>query len=74
MAYLAVVGVIVLPIEAWFINNGFRLYGPSAVANFSGFNTAITNVPVEVAFAIPLYLALVIAFTKYWELGLGGQR
>ena len=37
-------------------------------------STVITNVPVEVAFAIPLYLALVIAFTKYWEMGLGGQR
>ena len=74
LIYLAVIGVIVLPIESWFINNGFRVYGPSATANFTGFTTVITNVPVEVAFAIPLYLALVIAFVRYWEFGLGGQR
>jgi hypothetical protein len=74
LTYLAVIGVVILPIESWFINHGFRVYGPSATANFSGFTAAITNVPVEVAFAIPLYLALVIAFVRYWEFGLGGQR
>ncbi len=74
LIYLGVIGLLVLPIEAWFINNGFRQYGPSATANFTGFQTVITNIPVEVAFAIPLYLALVIAFVRYWEINLGGQR
>jgi hypothetical protein len=66
--YLGVIGLLVLPIETWFINQGYRLYGPSATANFSGFQTFISNVPIEVAFAIPLYLALVIAFVRYWEI------
>jgi len=72
--YLGLIGLLVLPIESWFINNGYRLYGPSATANFTGFETVITNVPVEVAFAIPLYLSLVIAFVRYWEIKLGGQQ
>lgn len=73
LLYLGAIGVLILPVEAWFINNGYRIYGPSAVANFSGFTTVITNIPVEVAFAIPLYLALVIAFIRYWEIGLSNS-
>jgi hypothetical protein len=71
--YLGLVGLVVLPIEAWFINHGYRLYGPSATANFSGFQTIISQIPVEVAFAVPLYLALVIAFIRYWEINLGSR-
>jgi hypothetical protein len=73
LIYLGVIGLFVLPIESWFINNGYRLYGPSATANFTGFQTIITQIPVEVAFAIPLYLALVIAFIRYWEINLVRQ-
>lgn len=73
LVYLGVIGIIVLPLEAWFINNGFRVYGPSAVANFTGFETIFTNVPVEVAFAVPLYLALVITFIRFWEINMGNQ-
>lgn len=73
LVYLGVIGVIVLPIEAWFMTNGYRVYGPSATANFTGFETIFTNVPVEVAFAIPLYLALVIAFIRFWEINLENQ-
>jgi hypothetical protein len=71
LIYLGLIGLLVLPIEAWFINNGYRLYGPSAAANFTGFQTVVAQIPVEVAFAIPLYLALVIAFIRYWEIALG---
>ena len=73
LIYLGLIGILILPIESWFINNGYRLYGPSATANFTGINTIITNVPVEVAFAIPLYLSLVIAFVRYWEINMGKQ-
>jgi hypothetical protein len=55
-------------VESWLIVNGYRVYGPSAVNNFTGFVTPITNVPVEVAFAIPCYMALIIAFIRYWEI------
>lgn len=73
LIYLGLIGILILPLEAWFIHNGYRVYGPSAVANFSGFTAVVANIPVEVAFAIPLYLALVIAFIRYWEFGLSNQ-
>ncbi len=73
LLYLGVAGIIILPLEAWFITSGYRVYGPSATASFTGITTALTEIPVEVAFAIPLYLALVIAFIRYWEMGLSNR-
>jgi hypothetical protein len=72
--YLVVGTIIFLPLESWFIVNGFRVYGPSAVENFIGINTPITGVPVEVALAIPFYLALIISFIRYWEINLDNKR
>lgn len=66
--YLLVASSLALPLEAWFITHGFRVYGPSAVKNFSGYIFPGVGIPVEVVFAIPLYLALVIAFIRYWEI------
>lgn len=57
-----------LPMEAWFIKNGFRLYGPSSVANFSGIEIPGTGIPLELLFAVPAYLSLVIAFIQYWQI------
>lgn len=74
MAYLVVLGLAVLPIESWFINNGYRVYGQSASNNFSGFTTPITGVPIEVAFAIPLYMALIISFIRFWEISLDNRN
>jgi hypothetical protein len=67
LGYILTGGVFALPLESWLINNHFRIYGPSAVANFVGINTPVTDIPIEVIFAIPLYLALIISFIKYWE-------
>ena len=67
-AALGVMSVLALPYESALIVNGYRVYGESAVADFLGFNMPITGVPVEVAFAIPCYLALIIAFIRYWEI------
>ncbi|MCC6628382.1 MAG: hypothetical protein IT340_13410 [Chloroflexi bacterium] len=66
-AYVLLIGLVAAPIEGWFIRNGFREYGPSAVANFSGFRTAIGDIPIEPALAVPLYLALVLGAVLYWE-------
>jgi hypothetical protein len=65
---LLTTAAIALPLEAWYILQGYRVYGPSAVANFTGFTTPIAHIPVEVAFAIPCYMALVIGFIRYWEI------
>ncbi|MDJ0705038.1 MAG: hypothetical protein QNJ46_17285 [Leptolyngbyaceae cyanobacterium MO_188.B28] len=59
---------IALPIEYWLMINGYRVYGESAIHNFSGFMIPILDVPIEIAFAIPCYLALIIAFIRYWEI------
>lgn len=64
--YVMVATIITLPGEALLRTQGIRLYGPSTTANFSGFTIPLTAVPVEIFFAIPFYLALVIAFIKYW--------
>ena len=66
-AYLVAMTAIATPLEAWFIDQGFRAYGPSATANFSGFRAVLGDIPIEVALAVPLYLALVIGFIRYWE-------
>ncbi len=41
--------------------------------DFSGFKTPITGVAVEVAFAIPCYLALIVGFIRYWEIVLDNK-
>jgi len=64
--YLAFATVIIAPIEAWLIHSGHRVYLPSTVANFSGFVVPGFNIPVEVIFAVPFYLALTVAFIRYW--------
>lgn len=68
IGYLAIAGTIAIPFEAWFINSGMRVYTVSATQNFTGFKTLLFHVPVEVVMAIPFYLALIIAFIKFWEL------
>jgi len=65
--YLVVLCIVATPIEGWLINSGMRMYGPSATANFSGIRTMLGDLPIEVVAAIPLYLALVICFIRYWE-------
>ncbi len=66
-AYLVVLSVIAIPIEIWLVRSGVRVYGPSTVANFSGLRLPVIGVALEIVFAIPLYMALVISFIRYWE-------
>lgn len=66
--YLIIGSALFLPLEMWFINNGNRLYGPSAQENFTGFTAWGTDIPLEVVLAIPFYLALMIGFIRFWEL------
>ena len=64
---LMITSALVWPLESWLIINGYRVYGESAVKSYIGFKTPITNLPVEITFAIPFYMALIIAFIRYWE-------
>ena len=66
-AYLVLITLIAAPLEAWFLNNGYRIYGPSATADFIGLRTVILGLPIEVFAAIPMYLGLVVSFVRYWD-------
>ncbi len=66
MMYVMMCTIITLPIEAWLMINKYRMYGPSATENFSGYHILSSSIPVEVAFAIPFYLILIISFIRYW--------
>jgi len=70
---LAIATAVALPIEFGLLAAGIRVYGPSAIANFSGFTVPVLRAPIEIAFAIPCYLALVIGFIRYWELALDNR-
>jgi hypothetical protein len=72
-AAVFLISVMVVPIESWLIINGYRVYGESAVNAFTGFTTPITGVPVEIAFATPCYMALIVAFIRYWEIVLDNR-
>jgi hypothetical protein len=78
MAFRMVMAVLVataiaLPIEYGLYAAGMRVYGPSAVANFSGFTIPLLEAPIEIAFAIPCYMALVLATIRYWEIVLDNR-
>ncbi len=64
---IGIAGSLALPLEAWLIHQGYRVYGASATANFIGFMIPVLNIPIEIAFAIPCYMALIIGTIRYWE-------
>ena len=67
-AGVMLISALALPFESWFLANGYRVYGSSAVMNYSGFKTPLTGLPVEIVFAIPCYLLLIVCFIRYWEI------
>lgn len=70
---LIITSALVWPLESWLIINGYRIYGETVVKSYIGFTTPITNLPVEITFAIPFYMALIIAFIRYWETALDNK-
>lgn len=70
---LLICTALALPVEYLLFAGGFRVYGPSATHNFSGFTIPVLEAPVELAFAIPCYMALVIGFIRYWEIALDNR-
>lgn len=72
-AAMAIMYVLAVPLESLCIRLGYRVYGESAVSNFIGINTPLTGVPIEIAFAVPCYLMLIVCFVRYWEIILDNQ-
>lgn len=70
IVYLFVGMFLFLPLEIFFIMNGFRIYGESSTANFAGLYVPVINIPIEIILAAPMYLAIVVAFIRYWRITL----
>lgn len=68
LTYVSVISLVFYQLESWLITHGYRIYLESAQVNFTGFSTPISKIPIEIAFAIPLYLTLIIAFIRYWRI------
>ncbi|BDA72226.1 hypothetical protein CAL7716_063920 [Calothrix sp. PCC 7716] len=64
---LSITTSLAIPIEATFIRNGFRVYSESAQHFYTGVFMPVLKIPIEIAFAVPFYMALMIAFIRYWE-------
>jgi hypothetical protein len=64
---LSITTMLAIPIESGLIRNGIRVYSESAKHYYTGVIMPVMNVPIEVAFAIPCYMALLLAFMRYWE-------
>ncbi|OGZ06620.1 MAG: hypothetical protein A3C93_00305 [Candidatus Lloydbacteria bacterium RIFCSPHIGHO2_02_FULL_54_17] len=70
---LVAIAAFAAPIEEWLITHGYRIYSASAQADFSGFLTPITHMPIEVVFAVPCYFALILGFVNYWKITLDNK-
>lgn len=71
--YVSLPSLLFFQLESWLINHGFRVYSASARANFTGFVTPISHIPMEVALAIPIYITLIITFVRYWRIVLDNR-
>lgn len=72
--YLCLIDALIIPIEIFLVQSGVRVYSESLLSASYGSFIPLTMVPIEVLFAIPMFFALVIAFTKYWEETLDAGR
>ena len=67
--YLLMVTAIGLMAEYLVLAIGIRGYAPAVLSILSG-NKLFGLVPAEALYYIPVFMALVISFSKYWELTL----
>ena len=74
VATVSVASLMLLPLEWFFIERGYRVYTQSTMDNLSGFNFLWTNLPLEMIFSALFYMALVVAFVKYWAIILDNKR
>jgi len=65
--YLCLLDFLTIPVEIFLVQSGVRVYSQSMLEASYGAFIPFTMVPFEVLFAVPMFFALVIAFTKYWE-------
>jgi hypothetical protein len=66
--YVITGSLIFYQIEGIAINSNMRWFTPSVVQNFTGIKTPLSNIPIEVALAIPIYVILAITIIRYWRI------
>ncbi|MFH2021310.1 MAG: hypothetical protein ABIJ34_07895 [archaeon] len=66
--YLCIASFLGLVAEAWVILLGIRSYSPEVNAILIGKYIPLTGVPVEAIYYIPVFMALVIGFARYFEM------
>ncbi|HII16297.1 TPA: hypothetical protein HA361_00110 [Candidatus Woesearchaeota archaeon] len=68
---LVIIAFIGILIEATVLHLGFRAYSSAVIESLSGL-TMFTIAPIELLYYIPVFSALVLAFSRYWEINLFG--
>jgi len=65
--YLIPITIIGTIAEATVVKLGIRGYPPAVQEVLSGY-TLLNTAPIEALYYIPVFMALVIAFARYWEI------
>jgi len=66
--YLLISGIISIFAEALVLYLGIRQYSPEIYATMSKIYIPVLNVPIETLYYIPVFIALVIGFARYFEM------
>tara|TARA_Y100000034_G_scaffold136768_1_gene215591 strand:+ start:25620 stop:26189 length:570 start_codon:yes stop_codon:yes gene_type:complete len=66
--YLLIAGIIGIIAEAIVISLGIRSYSPDVMVVLSNINIVFTQVPIETLYYMPVFMALIIGFTRYFEM------
>lgn len=74
VAAASLASAVLVPMEMWFINNGYRVYSESTIKNLSGFKSPFFSIPIEVIVSAVFYSILIVAFKKFWEVIMNNKK
>ena len=66
--YLLYAGIIGVIAEALVLALGIRSYSPEILAIMTGITVPFTQVPIKALYYMPVFMALIIGFTRYFEM------
>jgi len=65
LLFSAILGII---LETIVIVIGIRAFAPEIIGRFSGINIPFSPVPIEAIYYLTVFMALIIGFTRYFEM------
>ena len=68
------VGIVGFFAEWVVVGLGIREYPPGVQESLSGIMLGYGKVPIEALYYIPVFMALMIAFVRYWEISLSAAK